>query len=56
MTCSRCNVSRLVEISVTIGERSVRMRSCSRCDARWWDAEGERLSLPAVLELASRRR
>ncbi len=56
MTCARCKVSRVVEIAVTIGERPVRMRSCSQCDTRWWESEGEDLSLPRVLELATRRR
>lgn len=55
MKCSRCHSSRLVEISVTISERPIRMRSCSTCDARWWDAEGEGVSLGRVLELARRR-
>ncbi|MEO7837551.1 MAG: hypothetical protein ABIS21_07930 [Acidimicrobiales bacterium] len=56
MTCARCKVAQVVEIAVTIGERPVRMRSCSHCDTRWWDSEGENLSLPGVVELATRRR
>ncbi len=56
MTCPRCKASRLVEIKLTIDERAVTMRSCSRCDTRWWDSEGEALQLPGVLELARNRR
>lgn len=56
MTCSRCKTSRVVEITVTIAERPVRMRSCSYCDTRWWDSEGESLPLPRVLELATKPR
>lgn len=56
MTCSRCKTSRVVEITVTIGERPVRMRSCSYCDTRWWESEGESLGLPRVLEMATKPR
>ncbi|HVE47539.1 MAG TPA: hypothetical protein VNA57_12435 [Acidimicrobiales bacterium] len=56
MTCSRCKTSRVVEIAVTIGERPVMMRSCSVCDTRWWQSEGEELTLPRVLEMATRPR
>ncbi len=55
MKCPRCNRSRLVEIEVTLGEQQVTMRSCSYCDSRWWHSEGKRLTLPSVLELATRR-
>ena len=55
MTCPRCKTSRLVEIELSIDKRPVTMRSCSRCDTRWWDSEGEPLPLPGVLELAGNR-
>jgi hypothetical protein len=38
-----------------IAQRKVTMKSCSHCDTRWWDSEGESLGLPGVLELASVR-
>lgn len=56
MTCSRCKTTPVVEIAVTIGERPVRMRSCSHCDTRWWESEGEALALPRVLEMATKRK
>lgn len=56
MKCARCRASRIVQIAVTIGGRPVTMRSCSRCDMRWWDSEGEDLGLPTVLELATKPR
>ncbi len=55
MVCPRCKTSKLVEIGLVVGGRQVTMRSCSRCDARWWDSEGEPLALPGVLELARNR-
>jgi hypothetical protein len=45
-----------VQIGLKLKERKVTMHSCSRCDTRWWDAEGERLGLPNVLEMATVRR
>ena len=47
-------MSRLVEIDVTLGGQRLTMRSCSRCDSRWWDQDGERVELPRVVELASK--
>lgn len=56
MTCSRCREGRLVEIGLNVGERRVRMRSCSECDTRWWDSDGTGIALPGLLELATARR
>ncbi len=55
MACPTCRLSQLVEISVRMGDRNLTMRSCSRCEGRWWDSDGERLDLPGVLGLAARR-
>ena len=51
--CPVCRAAHVVEISLTIRERSVLMRSCSRCDSRWWHENGQRSSLDSVLELAA---
>lgn len=56
MTCPTCHTSLLVEIAVDLGARQVTMRSCSACDRRWWDSEGDALELRGVLALASARR
>ncbi len=56
MKCPRCKTSRLMEIVTTVGDQEVTMRSCSRCDSRWWDRDGEPVALPEVLELASKKR
>lgn len=55
MRCPKCKRSSLVQINLTVSERALTMRSCSGCDSRWWDSEGEELRLPGVLDLASRR-
>lgn len=53
MKCPKCRDARLIEVGLTIAQRKVTMRSCSHCDTRWWDSDGESLALPRVLELAS---
>ena len=56
MTCPNCRNARLVQIGLTLKERNVTMHSCSRCDTRWWDSDGELVALTNVLELATVRR
>lgn len=56
MTCPVCRRTRLVEISLTLSERSLVMRNCSSCDTRWWHDEGQPTGLPRVLELAAASR
>ena len=53
MKCPRCTTSRLVEIVVTLRGQRVTMHSCSTCDSRWWESEGETMALPQVVELAT---
>jgi len=38
---------------MTIKDRTVTMSSCSRCDTRSWDTDGEKVGLTNVLELAT---
>ena len=47
--CDRCT-SVMIEITLTVSERPVTMRSCSQCDRRSWTADGEPLGLGVVLE------
>ena len=53
MTCPKCRTARLVQIGLTLKERKVTMHSCSRCDTRWWDSDGQLVGLTNVLELAT---
>lgn len=52
MHCPACGTM-LVEIAITLRGSRVRMRSCSTCDTRWWDADGSGVDLPEVLDLAT---
>ncbi len=53
MNCPRCRTRQLVMIEMSIGGESVRMASCSACDARWWEGTDGSLKLSDVLELAT---
>lgn len=55
MRCPSCRTTTLVEISLRLDGRQVTMRSCSLCELRWWERDGERMALPSVLELVSSR-
>lgn len=56
VTCPFCRAARLVQIDITIGGDRVRLHSCSRCDRRWWERNGERIGLDTVLDLAASTR
>lgn len=56
MNCPNCRTAQLVMIDLSIQEDAVRLHSCSNCDTRWWERNGERIELPSVLELATVRR
>jgi hypothetical protein len=46
--CPRCDRS-LVEITITLEGDDVTMRSCSACDHRSWQREGQAVDLDGVL-------
>ena len=47
--CPRCS-STLVEIRLDQAGRVMVMRSCSTCDSRWWQRDGEDVAFGSVLE------
>lgn len=52
MSCPVCRRDDLVEIELTLRGSAVTMHSCTSCETRWWDREGQRLALGQVLSLA----
>ena len=56
MKCPSCQASQLVEIIVNVADRELTMRSCSHCELRWWDSDGQNMALDEVLEMANNRR
>jgi DNA polymerase III alpha subunit (gram-positive type) len=55
MTCPACKKSGVVRIRLQMGTTEVTMRSCSKCETRSWDRDGESIPLPGVLGLVPRR-
>ena len=53
MTCRVCRRDDLVEINLSLRGSTITMHSCSSCEARWWDREGEELALGQVLSLVT---
>lgn len=53
--CPHCKKP-IVEIRLRIDDRPVRMRSCSTCEIRWWDSQGEDLDRSDVIDLATTTR
>ena len=55
MACPVCRAARIVEIGLTLKGTKVTMHSCSKCETRWWDTDGEKVNLHKVFDLASPR-
>jgi Zn-finger nucleic acid-binding protein len=55
MRCPTCRVAEMIEIRVELRGSNVTMHSCSHCETRWWDEEGERVALHHVLRMADPR-
>ncbi len=56
MDCPRCGARDVIEIRQRLPEAvELYFFSCHRCEERWWDRDGERLTLQDVLALARRR-
>ena len=53
MSCPVCRNKRLVEIQLTLKGSALTMHSCSNCDTRWWDTDGQLVPLKGVFELAA---
>lgn len=47
--CPRCS-SNLVEIRLDQAGRAMVMRSCSTCDSRWWQRDGEDVAFGSILD------
>jgi hypothetical protein len=46
--CPRCR-GPLVAIEIRLSGNDLLMRSCSKCDVRWWSSAGEDVDLTGVL-------
>jgi transposase-like protein len=57
LECPNCGSRNVININLSMeaGER-VAFYSCHRCEKRWWHKNGQDVTLPSVLDMASRRK
>lgn len=56
MECPQCHAKDCTEIRLHLkGEEKVEFFSCRRCEAKWWEREGDTIELDEVLNLASHK-
>jgi len=57
LECPTCGSKDVININLSMeaGER-VAFYSCHRCEKRWWHKDGHDVTLPSVLDMASRRK
>jgi hypothetical protein len=53
--CPTCGSSDLVKISLTLEGSWIEFRACHACEERWWEKDGLRVPLKAVLDLVPKR-
>jgi hypothetical protein len=54
MECTSCGGRDCTEIEIRLkAEESVRFYSCRRCEAKWWQKEGDTIALDEVLTLTN---
>lgn len=51
-TCPTCG-KQVVRLEVTVGGEELTMKSCSRCDKRSWERNGDAVDLTEVLDLTT---
>jgi hypothetical protein len=55
LTCSTCGQNSVIQIELTLPDGSeVVFCSCHRCESKWWDRDGVRLDLDALIDVARR--
>jgi Transcription factor S-II (TFIIS) len=56
MECPKCHAKDCTEIQLHLtGEETVEFFSCRRCEAKWWEREGDTIALDEVLNLAAQK-
>ena len=55
LQCATCGERSVIQIELTLpDDTQVLFCSCHRCEAKWWDRDGEQLELDAVVDLTGR--
>jgi transcription elongation factor Elf1 len=53
-TCPTCGANELMSVRLVVAESPVEFTSCQACEGRWWERDGEMLTLDSVLTLVGR--
>ncbi len=55
LSCNTCGQNSVIQIELTLPDGSeVIFCSCHRCESKWWDRDGVRLDLDALIDVARR--
>jgi transposase-like protein len=56
MICPQCKGENCTEIQIHLtNDDAVQFFSCRRCEAKWWEREGDPIPLDEVLTLAAKK-
>ncbi|GMQ97833.1 MAG: hypothetical protein BMS9Abin17_0336 [Acidimicrobiia bacterium] len=54
LVCTSCGQNSVIQIEMTLPDGSqVIFCSCHVCEAKWWDKEGEAVSVDGIIDLVS---
>ena len=54
LVCTSCGQSSVIQIEMTLPDGSqVMFCSCHVCEAKWWDKEGEPVSVDGIIDLVA---
>ena len=57
MKCPECGLTNTTEIQLNLkDEDSVKFYSCRKCEAKWWERDGDSIELDEVLSLTAEQR
>ena len=52
--CPTCGAHELMSVRLVVAESPVEFTSCQACEGRWWERDGESITLDSVLTLVGR--
>lgn len=57
MQCPQCQGKDCIQIEIRLKEEdSIQFFSCRRCEAKWWERDGDTIALDDVLNMAAQKK
>ena len=53
-TCPTCGANELMSVRLVVAESPMEFTSCQACEGRWWERDGEMVTLDSVLTMVGR--